>query len=114
MTPYWFKPDHQPRPEEPVEFEIRPLNLAACYEVQTSLTPAGAVSTACVQEIFKANVVNWRGIPEPHSGAAKRRILETTGPLFGFQLSDWMIWTGHIAQHAYLQAILPEDERKNS
>lgn len=110
----WFKPDHQPKPNEPVEFELRPLDLRMAYEVQATMHENGAVSSDALRAIFARYVTNWRGIPEPCTPENRRKVLDTSGDAFGFGLRDWLIWTGHLARQAYLNSILTEDERKNS
>lgn len=114
ITAQWFKPDHQPNSAEPVEFQIQPLNLGTAYDVAVTLHPNGAVSSEMVRTIFLRNVQDWRGITEPCTPAAKLKVLASDDAIFGFAFRDWLIWTGHVARHAYTQSILTDEEKKTS
>lgn len=113
MTPYWFKPEHQPKPEEPVEFQVKPIDLRTAYDVQMTLYPNGAVSSEMVRTIFLANVLDWKGLPEKCTTDARIQVLSTTEGIFEATFVDWVIWTGHVARSAYLRSIMTEEERKN-
>ena len=114
ITTYWFTPDHQPKPDEPVEFELRPLDLRMAYEVQVTMHENGAVASEAVRAIFTRFVLNWRGVSEPCTPENRRKVLDTSGDIFGFPMRDWLIWTGHASRDAFLKSILTEEEKKTS
>lgn len=113
MTPYWFKPSHQPNEAGPVEFQITPLDLRMQQEALITRHDGGLLSVDAVHAIFARHVVGWRGIAEQCTAQARKQVLATTGPIFGFEMRDWSSWSIDLGQHAFYHSFLTEDERKN-
>lgn len=108
LEPFWYEPAHQPNPEQPVKFYLRPLNMPTYWAIQTSF-PAGSnvpgwqgVATA-----WEYSVLDWSGRDEPFSRQAKRTALEAYD-------QDMSIWLGMVTGELYVRAILGGDDRKNS
>lgn len=114
MGPFWFKPDHQPKPDTSVEFQLKPLDLRGAYECQATMHESGALSWDSLRAIFARNVLDWKGIDQPCNAHNRSAALSTSDEIFGFALRDWMLWMAQLGRHVYVQSILTEDERKNS
>lgn len=110
----WFKPAYQPREGVVVEFLLRPLDLQTSYEAQTTLLPSGAVAWASLAKIFAQFVVDWRGLGDVRCDqAARLEVILCRKDAHGVPLRDWLVWLAAIAQRAYNDTMLTEEERKN-
>lgn len=114
MTPEWFKPTHQPDPDKPVEFQLRPLAVPELYEVQVSMDPRGIPGFDAMAATFTRNVVGWRGIEADCTPQARAAAMAATESVHGVTRREWMVWGGQVTGHLYRQAMLEEPERKNS
>lgn len=107
ITPFWWRPDHQPNPDSPVEFHLKPLDWAALYEVQCSLAGRmGTPSPEACQMVFRQHVLDWKGLPEPCNAETKAKVLARGSPA-------WLLWIPTITGHLYRCALLAEDQQKN-
>lgn len=107
VQPFWFTPEHQPKPEAPVSFYLRPLNMPTYWEFRRSFNDAGVPGWSGVSAAFEYGVLDWKGFPEAFSQKAKREALERFD-------ADMCVWIGQIGAQLYLKGLLTEDEKKTS
>lgn len=102
-----FRPAHQPDPEKPVEFELKPLSMPTFFRLQASINRDGNPSFEDCVAIFQNNVVSWSGLPQECTANAKQAMLS------GEANPDLYIWLGQLAGELYTRALLKGSERKN-
>lgn len=105
---FWFKPQHQPDVEKPVEFELKPLDQQQYYQLRRSVGSDSSPSWDQITDYFLNNVSAWKGVDKDCTGQNRRAIL------IGEASGDWNIWLGEIAGELYVRATLRSAERKNS
>lgn len=105
---FQFKPAHQPDEANPVEFELKPLDMQTFFRLQTSIGKEGQPAWEDCATIFQNNVTAWSGLKADYSPQAKRSMLGDEGN------SDLLIWLGEIAGELYKRAMLRSADRKNS
>jgi hypothetical protein len=112
ISPFEYEPTHQPDPDSPVKFRLRPLDQRALHEVTASLNDRGVPRWDGILEASRF-ILGWSGIKSdgadlPFSRQALRSILD------GGADTDWMVWLGQITGHLYSKALISDDDRKKS
>lgn len=107
ITPFWFTPDHQPTPDQPVAFLLRPLDMPTFWTLQRSFQDSNVPTWEGTSAVYEYAVQDWRGLPEQFSRAAKRSKLQAVD-------TNFFVWLGQITARLYTDSLLGEDERKNS
>jgi len=102
-----FKPAHQPDPEKPVEFDLRPIDQATGFRMIKCFGGSGLEFEDMVS-VLRHNVVGWRGISVEFSDKAKAEFLSGE---FDY---DHQVWIAECAQELYTRRVLTRAERKNS
>lgn len=103
-----FQPAHQPDPEKPVEFELKPLDNETFYQLARSLGNDGSPSWNDCVTVLRKNVCGWSGLDQAYSHSSKM------GLILGKANKDIVAWLAQCALELYRQVELPESERKNS
>jgi hypothetical protein len=103
-----FTPTHQPTPERPVSFTLRPLDMGSLHSIQVSVNRIGDASWTDYSSIFTRNVRGWAGIDKDCTPQVKRDILA------GEVDRDFYAWIKEIGECLYQRAMLGEPARKNS
>lgn len=114
MIPFWYKPDYQPNPATPVEFQLKPLDLRTAYETAATRYGNGMLAPDALLFIFSRNVLDWRGIDAPCTPDNRTAAMRTDDTVFGNSLGTWMVWAMDVGTHLTKQAMLTDEERKNS
>jgi hypothetical protein len=108
FEPFTFTPAYQPKPEAPVTFQLRPLNLASLHDhFQRHYNRNHEPGWADHSAVFVQNVIGWTGRSEDCTPKVRAQLAS------GDDL-DWYIWIGQISGELYTRALLKDNERKNS
>ena len=105
---FTFRPAHQPDADNPVEFELKPIDMKTFFNLQASIGKEGQPAWEDCAAVFQNNVTAWGGLKADYSPQAKRLMLTDEGN------SDLLIWLGEIAGELYKRALLRSADRKNS
>jgi hypothetical protein len=105
---FTFKPSHQPDPDQPVEFNLRPLDNPTLFRLLNGYGSEGGLQFEDLLMVRDRCVVGWKGLPQEFSPEARRALL--AGPVADF---DAQLWIGQCARELYHRAVLKEVERKN-
>ena len=105
---YWFKPEHQPNQESPVEFELKPANMPTFHRLQIMVNRGGELAWEDCVAIFLEYVLGWKGLQQEYSQQAKRDLLKGEADV------DLYRWIGEICGEIYSHALIKASERKNS
>jgi hypothetical protein len=108
LTPYWFTLG-----EGPEKFQLRPLDTATHWELQSSMVGRYVPTWQAVEATVRACVVGWSGITQdgadlPFSPNAKQAALAPTAD------PEWMGRWMAVAGELLRRANLTEDEAKKS
>ena len=108
IAAYWFEPDAQPFEDRKVGFYLRPLNQETYWKLQAAYIRGGKVPEwDGIAAAFEYAVSDWRGLEEPYTRDAKREALNVRSPRMA-------LWQMQIAGELYREALLSEEEQKNS
>lgn len=105
---FTFKPEHQPDPDKPVTFELKPLNNPMLFRLINAYGSEQGASWTDLCDVMSQNVVGWSGLPQEYSKTAKAELLTGEGNV------DLLMWLGQCARELYNRAVLKATERKNS
>lgn len=103
-------PAHQPNPDRPVRFTLRPMTPVEWGRFQTLRTRAPDGETPdfdAMVDVFKAHVTAWEGLDFECTPEGKRRLLAEAPPM------DVYLWPVQVAAHLFMQGLTKSAERKN-
>ena len=103
---FWFKPAHQPNPENQVEFELKPLDMRLFHNLSRSVAKDGVPAFDVHAEVFVAQVSAWRGLDLECSSKARTELIR------GEADYDWLVWIGQVSAELYNRALLGRTEVK--
>lgn len=107
FEPFTFTPSHQPDPDKPVQFDLKPIDQRMGFRLVQCFGGAGLEFEDLVA-VLKSNVVGWSGLSVPYSEQAKREFLAGE---FDY---DRQFWIAECARELYKRRAPGAAERKNS
>lgn len=103
-------PAHQPNPDRPVKFTLRPMTpveWATFQNLRTRSPDGDTPDFPDIVEVFKKHVTGWEGLDFECTTDGKRRLLAECAPM------DVYLWPIQVAAHLFMQGLTKSAERKN-
>lgn len=109
--PYWVEPKHQPKPDAPTSFKLRPLSLPVVMDMRADLR-RGNLSGETYRAALTFAIVGWKnlqieGEPVEFSAAALEELID-------FPTREFLLWADQLLSEGFARTRRSEDLEKNS